>query len=210
MISPTTRTGNNSSADPFPVGYNSTILKEFVDTLERLKNAQTLDVGPVCQENITFFALRMGRHYVCDMFSRLKGEKRKELHPANGWSHLDFPARNFDGIQLWDLCDHLEDDDVSRLAELCYTMLRAQGLLMLIAFEKKPASPLVNTFVIGHDCRLDIRPQPHLELPWNFRHNRALTSLLSNFTIVRSFRYHSGIREFLLKKQEVFGVSTIE
>ena len=129
-----------------------------------------------------------------------KQEKHKELHPDGGWKQLDYPDRNFDGIQLWDLCDHLEDDDVNRLVALCYAMLRATGLLMLMAFEKKPASSIVNTFVIGQDYRVDIRPQPHLELPWQFRHNRALTSLLSNFTIVRSFRYHSGIREFLFKK----------
>ena len=200
MISSTTRHGNISEAESFPVGYNSTILKEFVDTLENLQDAQTLDLGPVCQENITFFALRMGRHYVCDMFLGLKRENRKDLHPSNGWKHLDYPERNFDGIQLWDLCDRLEDGDVIQLVELCYTMLRTKGLLMLIAFEKKPTSSMANTFVIGQGYRLDIRPQPHLELPWKFRHNRALTSLLSSFTIVRSFRYHSGIREFLFKK----------
>jgi len=200
LISSTTRNRNNSVAESFPVGYKSTLLKEFVDTLERLKDAQTLDLGPVCQENITFFAQRMERHYVCDMFFRSKQEKHKGLHPDGGWEQLDYPDRNFDGIQLWDLCDHLEDDDVNRLVALCYSMLRATGLLMLMAFEKKPASSIVNTFVIGQDYRVDIRPQPHLELPWQFRHNRALTSLLSNFTIVRSFRYHSGIREFLFKK----------
>ena len=204
MISSTTRHGSKSGTESFPVGYKSIILKEFVDTLEVLRDAQTLDVGPVCQENISFFGLRMGRHYVCDMFSRLKGEKPKELHPANGWDYLDYPDRNFDGIQLWDLCDRLEDDDMSRLVKLCFKMLRATGLLMLIAFEKKPASSIVNSFVIGQDYRVDIRPQPHLELPWKFRHNRALTSLLSNFTIVRSFRYHSGIREFLFKKPGAF------
>ncbi len=200
MISSTTRHGNHLDAESFPVGYKSTILREFVDTLEGLKDAKTLDMGPVCQENITFFALRMGKHYVCDMFLGLKRENRKDLHPSDGWKHLDYPERNFDGIQLWDLCDRLEDGDVIRLVELCYTMLRTTGLLMLLAFEKKPASSIVNTFVIGQGYRLDIRPQPHLELPWKFRHNRALTSLLSNFTIVRSFRYHSGIREFLFKK----------
>jgi hypothetical protein len=200
LISSTTRNRNNSAPESVPVGYKSTILKEFVDTLERLKDAQTLDLGPVCQENITFFAQRMGRHYVCDMFLRSGQEKHKGFHPGGGWKQLDYPDRDFDGIQLWDLCDHLEDDNVNRLVAQCYSMLRAKGLLMLMAFENKPASSIVNTFVIGQDYRVDIRPQPHLELPWNIRHNRALTSLLSKFTIVRSFRYHSGIREFLLKK----------
>jgi len=165
-----------------------------------LGDAQTLDVGPVCQENITFFARRMARHHVCDMFSWLKRENGKELRTGDEWKYFDYPERNFDGIQLWDLCDYLEDDDMIRLVKLCYKMLRASGLLMLIAFEKKPAVSIANTFVIGQGYRVDIRPQPHLELPWKFRHNRALTSLLSHFIIVRSFRYHSGIREFLFKK----------
>ena len=203
MISSPPRPGTASNTESFPVGYNSTILKEFVDTLEVLRDAQTLDVGPVCQENISFFGLRMGRHYVCDMFSmfsRLRGTPGNERPAASGWGHLDYPDRHFDGILLWDLCDHLEDHDVKQLVKRCHKMLRATGLLMLIAFEKKPASSIVSTFVIRQDYRVDIRPQPHLELPWKFRHNRALTSMLSNFTIVRSFRYHSGIREFLLKK----------
>jgi hypothetical protein len=204
LFSSTPRNGSSSDEEPFPVGYKSTILKEFVDTLADLKDAQTLDVGPVCQENMVFFAQRMRKHYVCDMFLRLKEENRKELPQNDGWKHLDYPERNFDGIQLWDICDHLEDDDVDRLAELCYTMLRATGLLMLIALEKKPTSSNVNTFVIGQNCRVDTRLQPHLALPWKFRHNRALTSLMSNFTIVRSFRYHSGIREFLFKKPGSF------
>ena len=200
MISPTTRHKYNSETEPLPVGYNSIILKEFVDTLEELGDAQTLDVGPVCQENITFFARRMARHYVCDMFSWLKRETGKKLDTIDGWKYLDYPEQNFHGIQLWDICDHLEDRDMIRLVKRCYAMLIPSGLLMLMAFEKKPASSIVNTFVIGQGCRIDIRPQPHLELPWKFRHNRALTSLLSSFTIVKSFRYHSGIREFLLKK----------
>ena len=200
MISPTSRHKYNLKTEPPPIGYNSTILKEFVDTLEGLGDAWTLDVGPVCQENITFFGRRMAKHYVCDMFSWLKREMGKENQPSDGWKYLDYPERNFNGIQLWDLCDHLEDRDMIRLMKRCYAMLRGSGLLMLMAFEKKPASSIVNTFVIGKGCRIDIRPQPHLELPWKFRHNRALTSLLSSFTIVKSFRYHSGIREFLLKK----------
>ena len=200
MISQTSRHRTNSDAESLPAGYNSTILKEFVDALERLGDAQTLDVGPVCQENITFFAERMARHHVCDMFSWLKRENDKELRTGDEWKYLDYPERNFDGIQLWDLCDYLKDADMVRLVKLCYKMLRASGLLMLIAFEKKPAASIANTFVIGQGYRVDIRPQPHLELPWKFRHNRALTSLLSHFTIVRSFRYHSGLREFLFKK----------
>ena len=52
--------------------------------------------------------------------------------------HLDYPPRSFDGIQLWDLTDHLDDNQARRLVRRCFDMLRSTGLLMLIAFEKKP------------------------------------------------------------------------
>ncbi len=71
---------------------------------------------------------------------------------------------------------------------------------MLIALEKKPEPALINAFVIGRNYRLDLRRQPHLELPWYGRHNRALQSLLAEFEIIKSFRYINGLREFLFKK----------
>jgi hypothetical protein len=82
----------------------------------------------------------------------------------------------------------------------CFEMLRSTGLLMLIAFEKKPTPDTINTFVIGKDYQLDVREQQHLMLPWYCRHNRALMSLLADFNIVKSFRYRSGLRELLFEK----------
>ena len=189
-----------SDTEPFPESYNSTILRLFVETLERWREVQILELGPVCQENIMFFADRMHRHYVCDMFLRLQLERGRKAGGGDAFSHLDYPPRSFDGIQLWDLADHLEDNQVNRLVKRCFDMLRSTGLLMLIAFEKKPIPDKINTFVIGPDCLLNVREQQHLQLPWYCRHNRALMSLLADFNIVKSFRYRNGLREFLFKK----------
>jgi hypothetical protein len=189
-----------SDTEPFPESYNSTILKLFVETLERWRDVQILDVGSVCQENIMFFAGRMHRHYVCDMFLRLKRETGKKPGDRDVFRHLDYPPRSFDGIQLWDLIDHLDDNQAKRLVKRCFDMLRSTGLLMLIAFEKKPTPDLINTLVIGQDYLLDVRVQHHLKLPWCCRHNRALMSLMADFNIVKSFRYRNGLREFLFKK----------
>jgi len=189
-----------SDAEPFPAGYNSTILELFVVSLERWKEVQILDAGPVCQENIMFFARRMSRHYACDMFIRLHRALVKQPKPGNFCEHLDYPSRSFDGIQLWDLVDHLDDAQVRQLVARCFEMLRATGLLMLIALEKKPEPADINTFVIGREYRVDLRLQQHLELPWYCRHNRALMSLLDDFEIVKSYRYFNGLREFLFKK----------
>jgi hypothetical protein len=189
-----------SGGEPVSAGYPSTILKLFVETLDRWRDVRTLDVGPVCQENIMFFAGRMQRHYVCDMFLRLQREPGNKPGDRDAFRHLDYSPRSFDGIQLWDLTDHLDDFQVRCLVKRCFEMLRSTGLLMLIAFEQKPAPDAINTFVIGEDFLLDVREQQHLQLPWFCRHNRALMSLLADFNIVKSFRYRSGLRELLFEK----------
>jgi hypothetical protein len=183
-----------------PDGYSSEILQQLIHMLERRRNEQILDMGPVCGENIMFFAQRMKRFYVCDMFVRLDRELRAGRNPADIWKHLDYPASSFDGIQLWDFCDHLADRELTSLLRLCHTLLNPEGLLMFTAFEKPIAPVSIHTFVIGHDFRIDFRSQAHLKLPWYCRHNRALMSLLENFRHLKSFRYRNGIREFLFEK----------
>jgi len=191
---------NYLDAVAYPAGYTSTILQLFVDSLARWKDAQILDAGPVCQENITFFAQRMNRLYVCDMFICLQRVLNKQPKPDNFCKQLDYPPRSFDGIQLWGLVDHLDDDQARQLVERCFGMLRSTGLLMLIALEKEPKPAMINTLVIGRNYRLDVRLQQHLNLPWYCRHNRALMSLLNEFNIVKLFRYRNGVREFLFQK----------
>jgi hypothetical protein len=191
---------SHSGAEPFPVAYNSTILELFLELLARWKDVRILDAGPVCQENMIFFARKIRRYYTCDMFIRLHRSLGRESKSGNFSQDLDYPPHSFDGIQLWDLVDHLDDDQARHLVARCLEMLRPTGLLMLIALEKKPEPATVNTFVVGRDYRLDLRRQPHLELPWHGRHNRALMSLMDEFDNVKSFRYHNGLRELLFQK----------
>ena len=184
----------------YPESYTSEVLNLFIDPIARLKDGQVLDMGPVCAENIMFFAGRSKRHYVCDMFYRLIREQRVPRHSRNVWRHLDYPTNFFDGIHLWDLCDHLDDTKVNQLVKLCLSMLQPGGRMMLTAFEKPPSPARINSFVIKHDYRMTYRFQPHLNLVWHCRHNRALMSFLTGFSIVKSLRYRNGIREVLLKK----------
>ncbi len=189
-----------SDAEPFPVGYNSTILKLFLETLGRWKDVQVLDAGPVCQENLIYFAQKIQRYYACDMFIRLHRSLNQDSKPDSFCQDLDYAPHSFDGIQLWDLVDHLDDDRARLLVARCLEMLRPTGLLMLIALEKEPEPATINAFVVGRDCRLDLRPQPHLELPWYSRHNRALMSLLDEYQYVKTFRYRNGLRELLFQR----------
>jgi len=193
-----------TSTDPYhepePMCYTSNALRLFVEGLGQLRGGQILDVGPACGDNINFLAPRVRRLFVCDMFIRLDREQRLGLPAQWVWRHLDYSPKNFDGILLWDLVDHLDNSEVERLRELTHRMLRKSGMAVVVALSQQSIQPVVNSFVIGDDYRLSLRPQRHLELPLHIRENREMLELFAPFIPVRSFIYRNGIREFLFRR----------
>ena len=158
-----------------------------------------LDVGPVCGDNIAFFAPRVRRLYVCDVLLRLDQDRRKGLPPSQVWRNLNYPSQSFDGILLWELVDHLDDAQAGKLVELCHAMIRPRGFLVVIVQGEQAAPTVVNSFAIREGFQLSLRPQPHLELPFYYRQSREVLTILSPFTPVKSFIYHSGLREFVFQ-----------
>lgn len=185
--------------DPTEIAYTSRILPLFVQVLEDHPKGNLLDVGPVCGENIRFFASRVAKLYVCDLFQRLSQECRRGRSASHIWLDLNYPVGSFEAIQLWNLGDHLEDRDFNRLVELCILMLKPRGVLMLIAGDEKTGPAESNAFAIGEAFRLRVRAQPDLKLPVHHRHNRDLIAMMSPFKLAKSFIYRSGVREFLFE-----------
>jgi predicted SAM-dependent methyltransferase len=140
------------------------------------------------------------RFHVCDMFMRLKRNKREGLPSIRVWKHLDYASHSFDGINLWDFIDHLNDDEIGRLVGLCHSLLKPRGMMIITSFEEQPSPSPINSFVIQDNYRLTFRLQNHLDLPWYYRSNRVLTHMLSAFPSVKSFLYRNGIREFLCRR----------
>lgn len=199
MASLAHRAGEGAYPEPDLADYTSNVLRLFVEALRLRREPQVLDVGPVCGENISFLAHRVRRLYVCDMFLRVDRDRSKGVPLSWTWRHLDYPPQSFDGILLWDLADHLDDREVVRLVELCRTMVRPGGMVAVFVLGAKVLSNTVNSFVIGDGLRLNLRPQPHLDLPLYVRQNREVLSLFTPFTPVRSFIYRTGLREFLFQ-----------
>jgi hypothetical protein len=191
--------GASSNFEADQVNYTSSVLHLFVRALERRQKAQVLDLGPVCGENIDFFAHRVQRLYVCDMFIRLDRNRRKGVPSSWAWRQIDYPPQSFHGILLWDLADHLHDREVERLVELCRNMVKPSGIIAVFVLGAKALSNTMNSFVIGDGLRLHLRPQPHLDLPLHVRQNREVLSLFTPFTPVRSVIYRNGLREFLFR-----------
>ena len=189
-----------SNTGPSLADYTSMMLQMYFETLDQSSVAQVLDVGPVCEENITFFAQRVKRFHVCDMFSRLNRIRREGLPSKNMWKHLDYAPHSFEGINLWDFIDHINDDEIGKLVNLCHTLLNPRGMMIVTSFEEQSAPSQINSFVTKDGYRLTFRPQNHLDLPCYYRSNRILTDMLSEFASVKSFIYRNGVREFLCKR----------
>jgi hypothetical protein len=199
LVPPPAPVRDYSHAESSLVDYNSMMLQMYFETLNQYTTALVLDVGPVCEENIRYFAQRVNRFHVCDLFLRLNRTRNKGLPAKQVLDHLDYVPHSFDGINLWDLIDHLSDDDIVRLVNHCYTLLEPRGLMIITSFEEQSAPSKVHSFIIKDGYQITFRLQNHLDLPWYYRSNRIITEMLSEFKTVKSFLYRNGVREFLCK-----------
>ena len=154
----------------------------------------------MCGENVEFFARRVKKVFVCDMFLRLDLACRKDLTQNQAWQNLDYPSHSFDGIALWGLFDYLDDQGIFALVARFSDMLRPSGILLVVVQdEHNIVDPGINSYVISDDFDVLRRPQPHLSLASKRRHNRALLGMVEPFIPLKSFIYRGGIREILLQ-----------
>ncbi len=195
----TALSGEDQITEPDRPHHTSNVLKVFTERVKRSQNAQLLDLGPVCGENINFFAKRVKRLFVCDMFLHLDLACRRGLPTSNVWQHLDYPPLSFDGIMLWGLIDYLDDTEVRKLLDLCNTMLKPSGTLLAVFQDEFTITSTTNSYVISDNFEVYLRPQPHLSLSLRTRHNRALLTIVAPFTPIKSFVSRDGIREILLR-----------
>ena len=181
--------------------YTSNALKLFMKHLDQQPQSRLLDVGPVCQENIRFFARKVSKHYVCDMFIRLDRNIRKGDSVYQIWNELDYHPESFDGILVWELADRLDEQDVKRLVTLCHSMLKPGGMAVIMVMGDQVASSETRSFVVGQNYRIYLRPQPHLELPLRGRQNRDVLSMMAPFIPAKSFICRPGFMEFLFRRE---------
>lgn len=194
------RSWKNPDHEPKTVSYTSNVLQIFMEGLDRQPPGQVLDLGPVCQENIRFFARRVKRLYVCDMFIRLERCLGKGDPVGRIWQELDYPPESFDGILLWELADRLDDKEVRTLVKLCNTILKPGGMAVVLVLGEQTARFGVNSFVVGQDFKVRLRHQPHLHLPIRGRQNRNILAMMTPLNPAKSFICRLGFMEFLFTR----------
>jgi len=181
--------------------YTSNALKLFMENIQRHQQAKLLDIGPVCQENIRFFAGKVWKHHVCDMFIRLDRCIRKGSPVHQIWQELDYAPESFHGILVWELADRLDDRDVNRLVTLCHSMLKQGGMALVMVMGDQIASSDTKSFVVGQNFQIYLRPQSHLNLPLRSRQNRDVLSMMTPFIPAKSFICRPGFMEFLFRRE---------
>ena len=189
----------NSHLESETIAYTSKILQQLANRLEKQRRALVLDVGTVCNKNINFFAQRAKKLFVCDIFAHMNRYQSSGLKTKSVWRHLDYEPNSFDVINLWNIVEHLNDNDAKRLTEICSKIVKKKGLLFVIGIENHVSAQAVSSFVIEEDFQISLRPQTHLDFPWYCRHDRAVISLFKSFSTVKIFQYRKGIREFLFQ-----------
>ncbi len=192
---------NRDRAGQDLLGYTSHSLAFILQELGDRPETQALDLGPVCSENIDFFARRVGSLFVCDFFLRMDRHVRGASETEDPWQDLDYGPERFDCIFLWDLLDRLEDQDARHMMNLCYSLSKAGGLVMVCAFNDQSAQRGVDAFVVSNGFQITFRAQPHLNLPPRTRQNRDMMDLLTPYSLVKSFIYRNGVLEFLLRRE---------
>jgi hypothetical protein len=190
---------SSSTLEPDATAHTSNAIKLLMDWLGQRPETQLLDIGPVCGENIEFFGRRVGRLFICDMFLQLHKDRKNGLPPDDLWRHLHYPSQSFDGILLWELTQRLEEGQLPTLVERNHMLLRPGGMV-LVMMGDHAVSETVNAFVTEGDFKVHLRPQPHLDLPVSGRQSRDVLAVMSPFSLVKSFIYRNGLREFLFQR----------
>jgi cyclopropane fatty-acyl-phospholipid synthase-like methyltransferase len=175
------------------------VLSLVVGHLERHPEGVLLDVGPVCGDNIAFFASLVKKLYIHDLLRQLGQERQKDSADRRIWQDFCYPSETFDAVQTWNLCDHLDDRDFTSFIELCASMMKPKGLLMLVAASETRHPTSLNLFAIEKGLRLQVRPLSNAGPPFYHRHNRDLLDLMKPLRFVKSFIYQNGFREFLFE-----------
>lgn len=195
--------------------FGSRVLQYFIDNLHWHQDSQVLDIGPVCGNNITFFAERIRRLYICDLFVRLQAHLQTHSSSDDSpitlpitspisrldglWKEIDYGREVFDGIILWRLGDHLADGALAELVRLCHLMLKPEGLLIVYACDKSPTVDIFG-FRMLDTSLMQPYAIPSLNLPVHYRTSREIIALLSDFSLLRSYIYRNGVREFAFRK----------
>jgi hypothetical protein len=188
------------AAASYPLFVNeSRMVKKYMRLLALREKPEILDVGPVSGNNISFFLSHVSKLHVCDAFSRFSHDIHQNPDTEEMLSFFDYKENSLDGIHVWDICDHLNSRMLSPLVRKLHSLLKPNGLMMLIASTTSGVQPYPLFFVIRDDCAVVLQKVTTRRFPYFYRTNRDIEGSMKPFQQLNSFICTNGVREFLFR-----------
>jgi hypothetical protein len=206
---------------PTPNLRTANALKEFLWLLGDVPQARILDLGPIWQSTVNFFAekgFRIGSEDLLRGWKEFLSVEEESLrsHPVgiveNGAdevvppslaerfleSALRYPDESVHGILAWDLLDYFDADMVPRITERLFRILRPGGA-MLALFHSRPAGSFHRYRIVDHQT-VEQLSAPTLAVHAHVFQNREILDLFGEFRSSKTFVGRDQIREALFLK----------
>jgi hypothetical protein len=175
------------------------MLERYLEFVQKRYRPALLDLGPVCGGNISLFAEKAGVVYVCDLLRRLSGNDPVGQPPGTVESILNYSFGSFDGIHLWDIPGHVDDTMLRRIALQCRKLLKARGLVMVLAGGSPVSEPFENFLAVNKSLSVNLIESKVRRFPHVYRSNRDIAVAMQPLEQYASFVCSNGWREFLFR-----------
>jgi hypothetical protein len=192
------------TCNPFEdAACSSRMLRHYVKLLSKRKKPEILDLGPVCGSNVSFFVNYSAKLHIHDLLLERPGVSYKSpciMLPLI--QALEFRRNSLDGIHIWDLHDHLDNKELSSVLFELSSLLKPEGLLVMISSNSSGQQPFPQYFRIKEDLTVTLQKTRSLRLPYHYRTNRDIEKAMRPFEQISSYICTNGVREFLFRKRK--------
>jgi hypothetical protein len=196
--------------------YSTNNLKRLIDALAPCPAPHLLDLGRLCDQNISWLIHHHCKVTVDDHITSLPPPPPSPSPSKNAASRqsaktgeppvpvvleLPYPAGTFDAILCWDLFDYLAGPGAQQSLQRLAVLLKPRGyLLAFFNCERTAVRPATRYRIVGAE-QLEYEPLPHAHPPRRAYENREILELFAGFDLVNSCYLKNQMREILVQKK---------
>lgn len=185
-------------------------LVQFVESIRDTSGLMILDVGGICQANVSFITGLGHRLYSEDLLRTLDEMRHPDDPPGGPASRqqidrfldqsLDFPIDHFDGALIWDTLQYLSRPLLKATVDRLHKILRPGSYVFSLFHTTESASSVpVYSYRIQDSQTLHLAPRGE-RTPAEYFNNRGIERLFERFDAVKFFLTRDALREVIVKR----------
>jgi len=185
-------------------------LVQFVESIRDASGLTILDVGGICQANVSFLTSLGHRLYSEDLLRALDEMTHPEDPPEGPASRsqidaflkqsLDFPIDHFDGALVWDSLQYMSRPLLSATVDRLHKILRPGAYIFSLFHTTENAATVpYYSYRIQDAETLHLAPRGQ-RAPVQYFNNRGIERLFERFDAVKFFLTRDSLREVVVKR----------